>query len=239
MRAAPARPATTTIAPSNPVRIAAWDAPVRLFHAALAILVVFSYTTGQLGGGWLAWHLRSGYCVLALLAFRVAWGFVGSETARFSSFLRGPAAIRRYARETLARRHPLAVGHNPLGGWMVVVLLGSIALQAFSGLFADDEIATQGPLAVKVSNAFVERMTHWHHVSQWIVVGAVALHVVAIFAYWKILRTNLVRPMIDGGLEVPEGTAAPRLRSSWLAAVLLAAAAAAVYALVVVYPAAK
>ena len=94
-------------------------------------------------------------------------------------------------------------------------------------------------LAVKVSNAFVERMTHWHHVNQWVVVGAVALHVVAILAYWKLLRTNLVRPMIDGVLEVPEGTIAPRIRSSWLAAILLAAAAGGVYALVVVYPAAK
>ena len=219
------------------MRITVWDAPVRLFHGALAVLVVFSFTSGQLGGAWLAWHMRSGYCILALLAFRIAWGFLGSDTARFTGFLRGPAAALRYGRETLAGRHPAVVGHNPLGGWMVVVLLATLAVQAFSGLFVDDEIATQGPLAAKVSNAFVERMGRWHHFNRWVVVGAVALHVIAIGVYWKVLRTNLVRPMVDGRLEVADGTPVPRMRSGALAAVLLAIAAAAVYALVVVYPA--
>jgi len=218
------------------MRIVAWDVPVRLFHGALAVLAVFSFTTGHVGGEWLAWHMRSGYCILALLAFRIAWGVVGSDTARFASFVRGPAAAWRYGRETFARRHPAIVGHNPLGGWMVLVLLAALALQAFSGLFVDDEIATQGPLAVKVSNAFVSRMSHWHQVNQWVVVGAVALHVLAIAAYWKLAGINLVRPMIDGGVEVAPGTPAPRLRSSLLAALLLAVAATGVYWLVAVYP---
>ena len=219
------------------MRITVWDAALRCFHWALAILVVFSFVTGTVGGGWMAWHLRSGYAILALVVFRVAWGLAGSETARFTSFVRGPAAASAYARDVLSRRHRALVGHNPLGGWMVVFMLLAIAAQAASGLFADDEIATQGPLAVKVSNAFVARMSTFHHYNQWVVAGVVAVHVLAIAVYWKVLRSNLVKPMLDGRIEVPDGTTQPRMRSSWLALVLLVASAAAVYGLVVVYPA--
>ena len=82
------------------LRIPVWDAPVRLFHWALAVLVVFSYTTGKIGGSWLEWHMRSGYTILALLAFRLAWGVVGSETARFALL---PARAPRPRSPTRAR----------------------------------------------------------------------------------------------------------------------------------------
>jgi len=117
------------------MRIAVWDAPVRLFHWALAVLVVFSYASGQLGGALMPWHVRSGYAILALLLFRILWGFFGSDTARFSSFVRGPRIAIAYARETLAGRHRPVVGHNPLGGWMVVAMIVLVATQAGSGLF--------------------------------------------------------------------------------------------------------
>lgn len=217
-------------------RIAVWDAPVRLFHWALAGLVVFSYVTAKVGGYWLEWHMRSGYTILSLLAFRLAWGFVGSDTARFASFLRGPRAAIAYARETGARRHPVVVGHNPMGGWMVLAMLAILATQAFSGLFVDDEIATQGPLAVKASGAFVGRMSALHDFNEWLLVGMVALHVAAIGAYRWVLGVRLVGPMIHGTMEAAEGVAAPRQRSPALAAVLFAAACAAVYWLVVVFP---
>ena len=79
-------------------RVTVWDAPLRLFHWALAILVVFSYTTGKLGGDWMVWHIRSGYCILTLLVFRLAWGMAGSSSARFAGFVRGPRAALAYAR---------------------------------------------------------------------------------------------------------------------------------------------
>lgn len=217
-------------------RIPVWDAPVRLFHWALAGLVVFSYVTAKAGGYWLEWHMRSGYTILSLLAFRLAWGFVGSDTARFASFLRGPGATLAYARATLSRRHPVVVGHNPMGGWMVLAMLAILATQAFSGLFVDDEIATQGPLAVKASGAFVGRMSALHDFNEWLLVGMVALHVAAIAAYRWVLGVRLVGPMIRGAMEAPEGVAAPRQRSPALAAALFAAACGAVYWLVVVFP---
>jgi cytochrome b len=221
------------------MRIRVWDAPVRLFHWALTLLVVFSFISGKAGGAWLAWHMRSGYAILALLLFRIAWGFAGSDSARFTRFVRGPRAALAYARGLLGGASRRLPGHNPLGGWMVVAMLAILLVQAASGLFVDDEIATQGPLAVKASDAWVTRMGQVHHVNQWLVLGAALLHVAAIALYWKVLRVNLVAPMVSGEMEAEAGIAAPVLRAPTLAAALLAASAAAVYLLVVVYPAAQ
>ena len=222
-----------------PVRIAVWDAPVRLFHWALALLVTFSFVSGHVAGSWLDWHMKSGYAILALVSFRILWGFAGGDTARFSSFVKGPGAAFAYARETFAGRHPFTVGHNPAGGAMVVVMVVAIFLQAFTGLFVDDEIATQGPLAAKVSGAVVGRMGWIHHYNPWLLVLLVAMHVTAIALYRKVLRTNLVTPMVTGIADAPEGTVPPVHRPAWVAALLFAASVAAPYWLVVVYPAAK
>jgi cytochrome b len=219
-------------------RIRVWDLPTRVFHWALVVLVVFSFTTGTIGGSGLAWHMKSGYAILALLIFRVAWGLVGSETARFAQFIRGPRAAFAYARETWAARHTHVVGHNPLGGWMVVLMIALLLAQAATGLFADDEISTQGPLAGKVSNAVVARMTAFHHYNEWTLVAVVALHVIAIAFYRLRLKTDLVTPMVTGWRTLPADVRAaqPRHRSSLAALVLLGLAAGFVYGLVVVYP---
>ena len=225
-----------TAASAGAVRVPVWDAPVRLFHWALAILVVFSFVTGKLAGAWLEWHMRSGYTILALLLFRLAWAVVGSQTARFTAFVRGPRAGLDYLKATLARRHPQVLGHNPLGGWMVLFMLALLLLQAGTGLFVDDEIATQGPLAVKVSNAAVARLTTLHRYNEWVILGAVVLHLVAIATYHWALRVNLTGPMVHGKMTVPAPVAPPRMASPWLAAVLFALACGAVYWLVVIYP---
>src|SRR5205085_5454992 len=127
---------------------------------------------------WMSWHVKSGYAILALLLFRVAWGFVGSDTARFSHFLRGVRAATGYGRQLLARAPPSSTGHNPLGGWMVVVMLAALLLQAATGLFADDEVRAQGPLAALVSEAIVRQMTRIHSANEWAVVALVVVHVV-------------------------------------------------------------
>jgi len=216
-----------------PQRVAVWDVPVRLFHWALAILVVFSFVTGKLGGNWMAWHVRSGFCILTLLLFRIAWGVVGSSTARFSGFVRGPRAVLAYARALLARQPPHLAGHNPLGGWMVVAMLLMLLVQVTSGLFADDEISTQGPLSIKASSAFVARMNWVHEFNKWVIVAAASLHVIAIAAYQWGLNVNLIGPMVHGGSADTPGAKAG---SNVVAAILLAVSAAFVYWLVVVYP---
>ena len=219
-------------------RIRVWDLPTRAFHAALAVLVVFSFVTGKVGGEWMQWHVRSGCTILTLLIFRLAWGIVGSHTSRFTGFVTGPRAALRYGRETLAKRHPFTPGHNPLGGWMVVFMIAILLVQASTGLFADDEIATQGPLAAKVSDALVSRLTTIHKYNVWLIVAAVGLHVLAVSTYQWGLKVDLLGPMVHGWKSVPAGQrhAEPQRASTILALVLLGVAAAAVYALVVVYP---
>ena len=216
-------------------RIRVWDLPTRIFHWLLAVLVVFSFTTGKIGGSWLDWHMRSGYAILALVLFRIAWGIAGSETSRFGSFVRGPGAFLRHAGDIAARRRRATVGHNPMGGWMVVLMLVLLLAQASSGLFADDEIATTGPLAAKVSNAVVAKMTALHYYNGWTVAAVVVIHVIAIAAYWMAWRENLVAPMWTGWQEA-NGATQPALRGAWLAAVIAAMAAGFVYWLVMVYP---
>lgn len=217
-------------------RVVVWDAPVRLFHWALAGLVVFSFVTGKVAGSWIEWHMKSGYAILALLLFRLAWGVAGSQTARFAAFVRGPRAALDYLRATIARRPPQVLGHNPLGGWMVIFMLAILLVQAVTGLFVDDEIANQGPLAVKVSNALVARLTTLHRYNEWVILGAVLLHLAAIATYHWGLRVNLVGPMVHGRMAVPAPVEAPRSASPVLAAVLFALACAAVYWLVAIYP---
>ncbi|MEO7744121.1 MAG: cytochrome b/b6 domain-containing protein [Usitatibacter sp.] len=217
-------------------QVAVWDLPLRIFHWTLAGLVVFSFVTGKVAGPWLEWHMRSGYAILALVLFRLAWGVVGSQTARFTAFVRGPRAGLEYLEAALARRPLQVLGHNPLGGWMVVFMLALLLVQAATGLFVDDEIATQGPLAGTVSNALVARFTTLHRYNEWVILGAVVLHLVVIAAYHWGLRVNLVGPMVHGHMAVRAPVEPPRTASTLLAGVLFALACAAVYWLVIIFP---
>lgn len=215
----------TAVEPGGATR---WDLATRLFHWALVVLAVFSFVTGTIGGQWMSWHLKSGYAILALLVFRLMWGFAGTHEARFATFLRGPGAVVAYAKRLWHGEYAPHHGHNPLGGWMVVLMLAALAFQAGTGLFSNDEIATEGPLASKVSNAMVDRMSALHDYNQWLIVTLVVVHIAAVFAYRWRFGVNLVAPMLKG----PSGGTA-RLA---VAGVLLAIAAAAVYWLVAVYP---
>jgi cytochrome b len=217
-------------------RIRVWDLPIRIFHWVLAALAVFSFATGHIGGHWLEWHMRSGFAILALLGFRVAWGIFGSETSRFASFVRGPSAFLAHARDVAKRTPRRVIGHNPMGAWMVIFMIAILAAQAVSGLFADDEISHTGPLVEKVSNATVARMSAFHSVNGWIIAAAVVLHVVAIAFYWVRFRDNLVASMWNGWRDIDAGVPPPAMRATWVAAIFLAIAAAAVYWLVAVYP---
>jgi cytochrome b len=126
-----------------------WDLPVRLFHWLLVVLLVVSFTTGKLGGNWLAWHFRSGYCILALVLFRIIWGVAGSQTARFSDFIKGPEGVFTYARSLIRGAGMFHAGHNPMGGLMIVLMLVLLLVQATTGLFVDDDNGTRAPLADK------------------------------------------------------------------------------------------
>jgi cytochrome b len=175
-----------------------WDLPTRVFHWALTLLVLFSFVTAKIGGYWTDWHFRSGYSILTLLIFRIAWGFAGSAYARFSSFVRGPAAIVAYLRAPAWS----VAGHTPLGGAAIVVMLAALLLQAATGLFANDAIASEGPLARFVSAALSDRLTTVHRWNEKALIGLIALHLGAI-AYYRWARgLDLVTPMFTGDARV-------------------------------------
>ena len=116
------------------------------------------------------WHIRAGETMLTLVLFRILWGFLGSRHARFASFVRGPRAVLAYARSLLRPAHAQFAGHNPLGGWMVVLLLGALLAQASAGLFANDDIATEGPLARFISKDLSDAISSFHRRNAWFVV---------------------------------------------------------------------
>ncbi len=208
-----------------------WDLPTRLFHWALVALIAAQFASGEFGLLPMNWHYLMGYATLALIVFRVLWGFAGSQTSRFGSFLRGPRAVLRYIVESLRGRAAHAPGHNPLGGWSVVLMLVVVAVQAISGLFTSDDISEEGPLVAHVSDATVALMTRIHHLDRYVLLLLIALHVGAVLLHWVIRNDNLVAPMLHGRARI-ERAPEPRFVSSWRALGLFALSAGAIWALV-------
>lgn len=208
-----------------PVRV--WDLPTRVFHWLLALAVIGAVVTAKVGGNAAVWHFRLGYAVLALLLFRLVWGVVGGHWSRFASFMPWPGRLLRYLRHQPAPGEHLDVGHNPLGALSVLGMLALLGAQVATGLVADDEIANTGPLISFVSGATSSLATTWHKTwGQWLILAAVALHVLAIVFYLRVRKTNLVKPMVLGDKQLPPGVpaSADGLRARVLAAVLLLAA---------------
>lgn len=218
----------------QPARV--WDLPVRLFHWSLALLVVFQFASGYTGGNVMRWHMIGGYTILSLVLFRVGWGFAGSTTARFSSFLAGPRAALAFGRRLLSGEPAPYAGHNPLGGWMVVFLLAALALQAGSGLFANDDIATEGPLAVLVSKDTSDWLTGIHRSNQNLLLVLIGLHIAAVLFHWRVKKENLISAMFTGVKRLPadlaKETSSLRFASPWRALGLLIATALVVWLLV-------
>jgi len=173
-----------------------WDLPTRLFHWLLLAGVTTSFITVKLGGNAMIWHGRAGTFVLSLLVFRVLWGFIGSPTARFANFVKGPKAIWLYLRG-VSPKH-LTLGHNPLGALSVVALLGLFLFQALTGLGTSDDIFFDGPLVKDLSSETVSLITSLHKSTEPFLLSLVGLHITAIVFYRLAKNTNLVTPMITG-----------------------------------------
>jgi len=211
-----------------------WDLPVRLVHWMLVVLVFASWLSSEIGGNAMTYHMWVGYAILALLLFRIAWGFLGSQHARFCDFVRGPFVVARYLRGVLRKDSPRFVGHNPAGGWSVLALLLSLLVQATTGLFANDEIVTEGPLAGHVATTVSDLLTTVHRYNFDVLLGLIGLHLAAILFHLLVKRENLVSAMFTGRKRLPAGVYAAegRMASLWLAAVILAVAVAGVAALI-------
>ena len=211
--------------------VAVWDWPVRVVHWLIAALVAALITTGLIGNEALVWHMRFGQVLLALVIFRIIWGFVGSTNARFASFVRGPKAVLEYAMSIIRPPHHPYATHNPLGGWMVVALLLVLLVQASTGLFTNDDILNDGPLVKLVSKDTSDAISSWHRRMWWAIAVLSSIHILAVVAYFAHLGEDLVYPMVSGQKVLPVHLHRPQHAeaSTTRALVLLALCALAVW----------
>lgn len=222
---------------TNPEKQAAqtlvWDLPLRLFHWLLAVTLVGSWATQELGTAWMDWHVRLGYTALALVLFRLLWGFVGSRHARFASFLTDPATALSYARAFVAGRPPATPGHSALAGWAIVAMLLSVGLQAVSGLFQTDDFLIQGPWYHAAPEWLRDLMHEIHEVNINFLYALVSIHLTVIATYRWRLGSDIVRGMVIGRRDVPasDGIGSNRLLTALVAAAIAAGIVWAVVAL--------
>jgi len=213
--------------------VAVWDWPVRIVHWSLVVLITMSWITSELGGNAMTYHMWSGYTILTLLIFRIAWGWVGGRHARFGSFVRGPGEVIRYAASLAGARSSSFLGHNPLGGWSVLLMLLSMTVQAATGLFANDEIFTEGPLASRVSAETSGFLTTIHRYNFYVLLALIVLHVLAIVFYLLVKRENLVGAMFTGRKHIADPAAQDEPMASLLRAAVVLLVAAGVVAVIV------
>ena len=179
-------------------KIKVWDAPTRLFHWLLVLLMGFMWYSATRGGDMLVWHLRGGLLMLALVAFRLCWGIWGSDTARFSRFVRPFSEIRRHTQGQMSEDE--LVGHNPLGALMVIALLAALVFQTATGLFAADEntFTNSGFLNHLVSE-HAGTLARKIHVNFFNVLAVLAgVHIAAVLLYRFVKKQDLITPMING-----------------------------------------
>lgn len=221
-------------------QVKVWDAPTRIFHWALVLLVALNYATGEIGGfdftmpgsgklvANMEIHMLSGQVILMLLVFRLIWGVAGSTTARFTDFVRGPGAILGYLRDVTKRGVKFFAGHNPAGGIVVALFLILLLAQGGTGLFSkeDDFFGLTGPLNGLVDEDTAKSLTRLHHRIWGYLELLIVIHILANLIYWVALKQNLIAAMFTGKKTIPEGASAPALRfvsPLWGVAALFAA----------------
>ena len=185
------------------VAIRIWDLPVRIFHWVLVAIFAFQAVTGWIGGSLMQLHLYSGYALLVGVLFRIIWGFAGGTHARFASFIAGPMATIRFARRLFSKQAVPQLGHNPLGGWSVILMLLSLLVQGATGLVANDGVVTAGPFAKLVSIEVSNAISEVHRWNFWVLAVLASLHVLAVLFHWLVKKDNLTVPMFTGVKQVP------------------------------------
>lgn len=220
------------------VPVLVWDIATRLFHWLIVGLVGLAWFSAETGGNWMTTHIYCGYAILTLLIFRVLWGFLGSTYARFGNFLYGVPTTFNYALALLKRQPTFYLGHNPLGSWSVFLLLTLLFIQVGTGLFANDDIMTEGPLYNWVANETSGLLTEIHEINFNVLLVTIFLHFSAILFYFFVKGENLVRPMLSGYKWISPTQSPEKIvkMSLWRAVLLLVLATGAVYLLVGMLP---
>ncbi len=188
---------TTPQLDTTPAKQRVWDLPTRLTHWLFVVGVAFSWWSAE--EGQMQWHVWSGLTLLGLLVFRIYWGFAGTETARFSSFIKGPRAVAAYIGKLFKPNYRAAFGHNPLGALSVIALLLALIFQVGLGLFATDtSYVASGPLNHMVDSDTADAVTDLHEDFFNVLFVLIGLHLAAIAFYLIAKRTNLISPMLTG-----------------------------------------
>jgi cytochrome b len=236
MEATRARPAADGRADHSPAReVKAWDLPTRLFKWSLVVLVFSAWLTNQQGDAGITWHIRTGYAILILLVFRLLWGVFGSSTARFANWVTWPWTAVRYAFDLVRGRGRPYLSHNPLGGWMIILLIVVVGSQGIAGLFtADHNGIYGGPFAnldfgdpTPVQRAF----SRYHHQAFYWLLAFIAVHVGVNLFYQFVKKDPVIGAMITGRKPVEPFADQAEMRAGpalWLRAILCLAAAAAI-----------
>lgn len=201
-------------------KIKVWDLPTRLFHWTLFLSVIFMWYSASEGGAWLQWHLRVGVGIVILLIFRIIWGFVGSDTAQFRQFVKGPKQIKRYLKNDISESEQ--PGHNPLGALMVLALIGALLFQAATGLFASDDnsylyngylqhwIGSAGSVARKIHITFFN-----------LLLLLIGIHIVVVWLYLLVKKHNLIHPMLSGMKTIAKPIPHLRFASNFKAVLII------------------
>ncbi len=201
------------------MKVRVWDLPTRLFHWTLAALIAFSWWSAE--EDHLDWHIWSGLAILSLLIFRILWGLLGSSTARFANFIRGPRGILAYLRDMKSWR---PVGHSPLGALSVIAMLVALIVQVGLGLFAvDDDGLVEGPLAYLISLDTAEEVTELHEDWFDVILILIGVHVTAILFYRLVLGKRLIGAMFTGRADVEAEVEPMRPGRGWVALLCLLA----------------
>ncbi|AWB69186.1 cytochrome B (plasmid) [Saccharobesus litoralis] len=182
----------------EPRGVLVWDLPVRVTHWLLVVMMIIAYATHLLGYDYYEYHIWSGYSVCVLVMFRMIWGIVGTQHARFINFIKGPKSTYNYVRTLGKKENPSYVGHNPLGALMVVFLLGGLLMQSITGLFANDEVFNVGPFYLYINEDLSLQLTSLHRQVFYWIVAAVVLHILAVLLHRVLKGEKLVNAMITG-----------------------------------------
>lgn len=183
-----------------------WDWPVRVCHWSIVLLVAACWWTIEIRE--VVYHTYCAYALLGVVVFRIYWGFVGSQTARFSHFVTSPRKALIYLKSIGKRDSPVAVGHNPIGGYSALVLLLLLLVQIGLGLFSIDVDGFDGGPFMDAFKFRTARMiTEWHETGFNVLLGFIALHIAAISYYLIWRKQNLTAAMIHGKAAIAEAIA--------------------------------
>ncbi len=208
-----------------------WDLPTRLFHWLLVNGLVLMYLTAITGK--MRWHLYIGLFLLGLIIFRMLWGFLGSQSARFKDFVKGQKEIRRYLKGHMSENEQ--PGHNPVSALMAIALMALVSLQIISGMLASNLKARfSGHLPQLMPEGIIPFAQKAHSVLFWILLSVSIIHIVGIVLHGLIKKQNLFTPMITGYKKIAGATPELKFAPRGLSLVLSIATVAIVYLLLYV-----